>query len=107
MNEDETMDRLQRQFPPLFFCSPATAAGRSPPVRRPVFAQLEKTAAKSELFLSWFIYCIRLSRKGADEFGASGTDQKIQQNKTLVQQLMTSPDGQRLLAMLTKTAAAS
>lgn len=24
MNEDETMDRLQRQFPPLFFCSPAT-----------------------------------------------------------------------------------
>ena len=32
---------------------------------------------------------------------------KIQQNKTLVQQLMTSPDGQRLLAMLTKTAAAS
>ena len=29
---------------------------------------------------------------------------KIQQNKTLVQQLMTSPDGQRLLAMLTKDA---
>lgn len=27
---------------------------------------------------------------------------KIQQNKALVQQLMTSPDGQRLLAMLTK-----
>ena len=28
MNEDETMDRLQRQFPPLFFCSPSTAGGR-------------------------------------------------------------------------------
>ena len=27
---------------------------------------------------------------------------KIQQNKARVQQLMTSPDGQRLLAMLTK-----
>ena len=27
---------------------------------------------------------------------------KIQQNKALVQQLMASPDGQRLLAMLTK-----
>ena len=42
MNEDETMDRLQRQFPPLFFCSPSTAAGRSPYRPAAVFCTIGK-----------------------------------------------------------------